>query len=130
MLQTEWTLLLDIQKFNFLGNRKMTLAIVLKVIGWILPILLGPIVYIAAKAVLNAHDAIDRLPPIVKRIAVGALGIAVVAITQLLGVNLPAECADAATRECAQAINKPEVLQGITAALVAMLLHYFKKSRV
>lgn len=106
----------------------MIFGIGVKILGWVLPLVLGPIVYVVARSALNAHTAIDDLPPILKRIAVGALGIAITVAAQALGVVLPPECVDAASRECATALNAPAVVQGVTVALVAIIMHALKKS--
>lgn len=108
----------------------MKLALLMPVLGWILPVLLGPIVYLVAREALNAHRAIDNLPPFVKRIAVVALGGLIAAVLNVLGVAPPVECValpDVAP-ECLQALNTPTVVKGVTAALVAFFLHTIKKS--
>ena len=108
----------------------MKLAIATQVLGWILPVVLGPIVYILAREVLNAHRKIDDLPPAFKRVAVVALGSLVAAVLNVLEIAPPPECvSDAATEACAQALNVPTVVRGATASAVAMILHALKKSR-
>lgn len=108
----------------------MTEFLTAKVLGWILPIILGPLVYVVARQALNVHDTVDNLPPIMKRIAVGAIGLAITVTFQALGVALPAECVtNATTVDCSQAINTPAVLQGLTAAAVALFLHHLKKAK-
>lgn len=108
-------------------------GIVTQILGWVLPIVLGPIVYLFAREVLNATRRIDDLPPIVKRIAVVGLGALVVAVFNVLGVALPPECYTgvdfALTPDCAAAINTPTVVRGLTAGVVAMVLHALKKAK-
>lgn len=108
-------------------------GITLHILGWVLPILLGPVVYIVARELLNVTRQVDDLPPLVKRLSVIALSALVVGAFNVLGVALPAECyledSVAITTACAQAINAPSVVKAITAALVAFGMHALKKSR-
>ena len=107
--------------------------IVQTVLGWVLPVVLGPLVYFAARELLNVSRRIDDLPPLVKRFAVVALGTLVAAGLHVLGGAVPLECVTLAegvlSPECATALNAPTVVRGVTAGLVAMILHYLKKSR-
>lgn len=103
------------------------------ILGWVLPIVLAPLVYIVMREILNAHRKIDDLPPIAKRIAVVGGGTLLVATFNVLGVALPVECyvsdTFAFTESCAKALNTPTVVRGVTAALAAMAIHAIKKSR-
>lgn len=106
-------------------------AIVLQIIGWVLPIVLGPLVYVAARYALNANAFVDELPPLFKRVAVVALGTLTVAVLNVLGVAVPTECATPTETftDCAATLNTPTVVRGVTAGVVAMVLHALKKSR-
>lgn len=107
----------------------MTLGIILKIAGLVLPILLGPIVYVVARQALNIHDAVDGLPPIAKRVIVTILGAAIVVAFNALGLTLPSECiSDPSAAECATALSAPAMLKGITGAVVAMIMHKFLKA--
>lgn len=110
----------------------MLSALSLKVLGWVLPILLAPIVYALARIMLNAHARIDYLPAWIKRGAVLALGFAVTAILSALGLTVPAECIGLPaefSEQCAQALSAPTFLKGLTVAVVAMLMHALKKAK-
>lgn len=108
------------------------------VIGWVLPIVLGPLVYAIARSTLNVSNRIDDLPPAIKRLAVVAFGTAVVAIFSALGVTAPETCVaigngtvagvDAA-QACAVALASKVPVQGVVAALVAMTIHAVKKEK-
>ena len=103
------------------------------VLGWIVPILLAPLVYAVSREILNASRRIDDLPPAIKRVAVAIIGTLLVGGLNALGVALPAECyvADtfAFTDVCAKALNGPTVVRGVTAAIAAMIIHTIKKSK-
>lgn len=102
-------------------------------LGWVLPIVLGPLVYVVARYALNAGLWVDDLPPAFKRVAVVAIGGVIAAAFNALGIAPPPECVDmqtqAALASCAGALNAPVVVRGVTASLVAMLIHALKKSR-
>ena len=111
----------------------MSFAIGVKVLSWVLPIVIGPLVYLAARGLLNAHAVVDAFPPIAKRMAVIALGFVVAGVFQVLGLGLPAECVDAAhggglTDACTGVLTGNSTVQAVTGALVAMFLHQLKKS--
>lgn len=103
-----------------------------RVLGWVLPVVLGPVVYLFARELLNATRRVDDLPPIAKRASVIALGLLVSALLNAVGVAVPPECfalPNEITSECANALNAPTVVRGISAALVAMLIHAVKKAK-
>lgn len=107
-------------------------SLIYSILGWVLPIVLGPLVYIVAGEVLNAHRRIDDLPPVFKRIAVVGLGTLIVAVLSALGIALPPECASLpqeVTEACAKVLSEPTVVRGVAAALVAMLLHKLRKAK-
>ena len=108
--------------------------IVQAILSWVLPIELGPLVYFAARELLNVSRRIDDLPPLVKRLVVGVLGVLLTSAFTALGVALPPECVelfrvDAVSEACRTALSAPDVLRGVTAALVAIAMHALKKSR-
>lgn len=114
----------------------MTSLIVFKVLGWVLPVVLGPVVYFVAREVLNVSQRIDDLPPAFKRVAVVLLGGIVTAGLNTLGIAIPEACNALAGTEvgtsaaaCAQALGEKVPVQAVTAALVAMVIHAAKKSR-
>lgn len=111
----------------------LTTAIVLKVLGWVLPILLGPLVYALGREILNISQRVDDLPAFAKRIVVGLIGVAMTAAFAAAGVALPTECVASFagsdfTDACATALTGKTTVQGVTAALAAMILHALKKS--
>jgi ammonia channel protein AmtB len=111
----------------------LTSALVLKVLGWVLPVILGPIVYVVAREVLNVARRVDDLPAVAKRIVVGIIGVVMTAAFTAAGVALPTECVASFagsdfTEACATALTGKTTVQGVTAALAAMILHALKKS--
>lgn len=113
--------------------------IIIKVLSWVLPVVLGPLVYYASRELLNVSHRIDDLPPAIKRIAVVIIGTVVSASLGVLGIAAPAECAallDPAAniavgmgQKCAEALTAKVPLQGITAGLAAMIIHAIKKQK-
>lgn len=106
--------------------------VVNSVIGWVLPILLGPLVYVAMREVLNVSRKIDDLSPGIKRILVTIAGTGLAFGVEALGVSLPSACEDVrngVSEACEAALLGKPFLKGVTAAVVAMILHALKKSR-
>lgn len=101
---------------------------VAKVAGWALPGVLGPLVYAAAKYLLNLHPQIDALPAWAKRLVVAGIGVGAAAGLTALGVAPPAECLPNAAGDCLTTLASTPVVQGVTAALVAMVCHALAKS--
>lgn len=114
---------------NFIG---------MKVLEWVLPVVLGPIVYYVMRELLNLSAKVDDLPPIAKRFAVVLVGTVITGALSALKLASPEACValtDAATvaaqgstvSACVAALTAKVPLQGITAALVAMVIHAVKK---
>lgn len=102
------------------------------VLGWVLPILLGPLVYVVMRELLNISHRIDDLPPAFKRILVTIAGTGLAFGVEALGVSLPSECEairDGISEACEAALTGKPFIKGVTAAVVAMVLHALKKSR-
>ncbi len=105
----------------------------MKVLGWVAPLVIGPIVYFASRELLNAAVWIDDLPPAFKRVAVVLVGTIICAVLGVLGVSAPAECSALSNavgdaQACAIALTQKVPLQGVTSALVAFVIHAIKKS--
>lgn len=108
------------------------MSVTTTVLGWVLPMLLGPVVYIVMREILNASRKIDDLPPFAKRLAVAAVGTGLAFAVEQLGLALPVECANAAdgiSDACATALTAKPFVKGVTAAGVAMILHMLKKAK-
>lgn len=110
----------------------------IKLLEWVLPIVLGPIVYYVAREVLNVSQRVDDLPPWAKRLAVTAISAVVTTAFGALHLTAPEACAqlapaaDAAAnaaQTCINALGDKTVVQAVTAALTAMLVHALKKER-
>ena len=102
------------------------------VLGWVLPILLGPLVYVAMREILNVSRRIDDLSPGVKRVLVTIAGTGLAFGVEALGVSLPSECEnvrEGISEACEAALLGKPFLKGVTAAVVAMVMHTIKKSR-
>lgn len=113
-------------------------VLALQILGWALPVVLGPVVYVVARWLLNVSDKVDELPPTAKRLVVMALGTALSAGLSYLHIAIPTECAAlsnvsadvmaASAHACALALNTKVPIQGLTAAAVAFVMHQIKKS--
>jgi len=109
-------------------------AIAMKVLGWVLPMVLGPIVYVVSRELLNLSQRVDDLPPFFKRCVVIAISVIVSAVFGALKLTAPAECinisdAVGAAQACAVALSAKVPLQGVVAALVAFAIHAVKKQK-
>lgn len=111
-------------------------TIYMKMLEWVLPVVLGPLVYYVAREVLNVSARVDDLPAPIKRVAVVLIGTLVTAVFGALHLVAPEACTaltDAATvatdgvRACATALGQKVPVQGVTAAVVAMIVHAVKK---
>lgn len=112
-------------------------AIGLKVLEWVLPMVLGPLVYYAARELLNLSAKVDDLPPVLKRVAVVGIGIVITGVFNVLNIVAPEQCvaltgtATAAGTDalhaCAVALTQKVPVQGVTSGLVAILIHALKK---
>lgn len=110
-----------------------------QVLKWVLPMILGPVVYYLGRYLLNLSNAIDDLPPAVKRIAIVAIAGALTSGLAWLHIDVPSECqalvnvsADimaGAAHACAAALNTKVPLQALTAAAVAFVIHEIKKQK-
>ncbi len=108
-----------------------------KVLGWVLPVVLGPLVYYVARYALNVSTAVDDLPAPIKRIAVVLIGAGLSAAFAALQVALPGECAalsadvaaatSGAVHSCVAALGTKAPVEGVVAALVAFVIHAIKK---
>ena len=103
-------------------------TLIAKIAAWVLPVLLGPLVYLLSRKLLNVHAYVDALPPTTKRIVVAVLGVLVANGFAALGVAAPAECLPNAAGDCLAALATTPVLQGLAAAAVAMVCHALKKA--
>lgn len=111
-------------------------TIYMKMLEWVLPVVLGPIVYYVAREILNASTRIDDLPAPIKRVAVVLIGGVVTAVFGALHLVAPEACvaltdsatvASHAVGACAAALGEKVPVQGVTAAIVAMIVHNIKK---
>lgn len=98
-----------------------------KAFSFVIPMLLGPVVYLCVKGLKGASGWIDRQGPALKRTLVVAVAILVTAGANLAGQPISCDTAAVNSADCLAQFT-PEVLKAILASGVAMLLHYLKKS--
>ena len=94
--------------------------------NFVLPMLLGPIVYLVVRYLKQISGWVDAQGPAIKRTLVVAIAILVTAGTNLVGQ--PIQC-DTDALNAADCLNQltPEILKAILASGTAFLLHYLKK---
>lgn len=111
-------------------------TIYMKMLEWVLPVVLGPIVYYVAREILNVSARIDDLPAPIKRVAVFAISGVVTATFGALHLVAPEACtaltdsatvASNAVGACAAALTQKVPVQAVTGAVVAMIVHAIKK---
>lgn len=117
----------------------MTAQLILRVLGFVLPIVLVPVVYASFRFVSNHVGALDALPPWAKKLSVTLLGVALTGLLDLLGVGLPIACGELVangelTAACLDALqqgdwqkNVATTLAGAFVGLGAIGLHWLKK---
>lgn len=98
-----------------------------KAFDFVIPMLLGPIVYLAIKGLKASSGWIDAQGPAIKRTLVVAVAILVTAGAQLAGQPISCDTAAASAADCLGQFT-PEILKAILASGTAFLLHYLKKS--
>lgn len=109
--------------------------IVTKILEWVLPLLIGPLVYAGARELLNLSATIDDAPAFAKRIFVVLFATLVSAGFAALGLTVPPECSlllhggTEVTQACAVALTQKVPVQGVTAGIVAMIIHAVKKQQ-
>jgi hypothetical protein len=99
-----------------------------KAFDFVIPMVLGPLVYVIVKYLKSISGWIDAQSPAIKRTLVVAISILVTAGTNLVGqpVTCSVDAVDAA--ECLGQLT-PEVLKAILASGTAFLLHALKKAQ-
>lgn len=98
-----------------------------KAFDFVLPMLLGPLVYVLFKQLKNLSTWIDAQNPLIKRSLVVAVAILVTAASNLLGQPISCDVNATEVSECLGQLT-PEVLKAILASGTAMLLHHLKKA--
>lgn len=94
--------------------------------NFVLPMLLGPLVYLLVRGLKNASTWIDGQNPAIKRTLVVAVAILVTAASNLVGQPITCDTAAANAADCLNQVT-PEILKAILASGTAFLLHYLKK---
>lgn len=116
----------------------MTDALAIRLLGWLLPLVLVPVVYVVFRWVTNHIDLLDRLPAGVKRIAVTLFGMAATTILSKIGIAMPLACEGLwvgdLSAACLEALNEQgwqnglaTAIAGVFVGLGAMGLHYLRK---
>lgn len=93
----------------------------------ILPMVLGPLVYVIVKALKDGSYWIDKQGPATKRTLVVAVALLVTAGMQLAGQPISCDVGAANASDCLGQIT-PEILKALLGSGVAFAMHYLKKS--
>lgn len=106
----------------------MLQALQLKAFAFVIPMLLGPLVFLLVLLLKRTSSWIDAQNPAIKRVLVVAVAILVTAGANLVGQGSAISCDTNAT-DAAQCLSQitPDVLKAILASGVAYFLHYLKK---
>lgn len=107
-----------------------------KALPLLLKVLVGPLVYVLGRLILNGWRSLDDMPPIAKRVIVFILAMMVSAFFQVTGRTLPLECAGVAFGEltdgCVTLLSSAGFLNTTLTAVIgaglAYLMHAMKKS--
>ena len=95
--------------------------------GFVIPMLLGPAVYLLVKALKQSSEWVDRQGPAVKRTLVVAIAILVTAGTNLVGQPIHCDTTALNAADCLGQLT-PDILKAILASGTAFLLHALKQS--
>lgn len=93
----------------------------------VLPVVLGPLVFVVMQGLKAVSATVDRLPAVVKRVAVGVIAALLTVAGGATGVELACdpEAALAAGGTCLEVLDKDAVKAVLTAA-IAFGLHWAK----
>lgn len=99
-----------------------------KAFDFVIPMLLGPLVYVIVKFLKQISAWIDNQGPAIKRTLVVAVAILVTAGTNLVGQPIACDVNATDVADCLGQIT-PDILKAILASGTAFLLHYLKQSK-
>ena len=97
-------------------------------IGIVIPMLLGPLVYLVVKYLKVISTWIDNQSATIKRTLVVAVAILVTAGANLLGQPINCDTAAASATECLNQLT-PDIIKAVLASGIAFFLHYLKQSK-
>lgn len=100
----------------------------MKAFAFVIPMLMGPLVYLAMKGLKASSAWVDKQGPALKRTLVVAIAILVTAGANLVGQGSAISC-DTSAVNAADCLNQitPDILKAVLAAGVAMFLQFLKK---
>ena len=96
-------------------------------LGIVIPMFLGPLVYLIVKYLKTISTWIDSQGVAIKRTLVVAVAILVTAGAQLLGQPISCDTSAVNAADCLSQLT-PEIVKAILASGIAFFLHYLKKS--
>ena len=106
--------------------------VLMKLLGLAVPLLIGPLAYVAMRYLKRGMTIIDAQSPAVKRILLFAVSFVLVLGTQALGLTLPAECVRGEDGlfgpACFDVLSAPVFMKTVVAALLGHVMHALKKS--
>jgi hypothetical protein len=92
----------------------------------VLPLVVGPLSFVAMQALKTFSRTVDSLPPVAKRFAVAAIAVLLTLVGKATGVDL--QCDVNAAVNCLSALDQDAVKAVIGAAL-AYGIHYAKPKK-
>lgn len=89
------------------------------------PVVIGPLTFLVMQVLKNSNTVVEGLPPLVKRMVVAGIAVAMTLIASFTGV--PIHCDVASEVNCLTLLDH-DTVKAVVAAAVAFLLHALKNS--
>jgi hypothetical protein len=97
-------------------------------IGIVIPMFMGPMVYLIVKYLKQISTWIDSQGATIKRTLVIAVAILVTAGANLLGQPITCDTAAGNAADCLNQLT-PDIIKAVLASGIAFFLHYLKQSK-
>lgn len=91
----------------------------------VLPIILGPLTFVVMQLLKQASNAVENLPPMMKRFVVAGIATALTLVGTATGVDL--SCNQELSATCLDVLDK-DAVRAVLSAGIAFLLHYAKNA--
>lgn len=92
----------------------------------VMPVIVGPIAFVAMQALKAASVAVDKLPPAVKRFVVALIAVVLTLVGNATGVDL--SCNPEAGTTCLEVLDK-DAIKALISTAIAFALHWVKKQK-
>lgn len=92
----------------------------------VMPVIIGPIAFVAMQGIKAASAVVDALPPLAKRFAVALIAVVLTLVGGATGVDL--SCNPDAGTTCLEVLDK-DAVKAILSTGIAFALHWAKKQK-